>query len=243
MPLSVFIICCNEAHIIAKTLSQARLLADEIVVVDSGSSDQTLEIAKQFADKIIKQNWLGYAAQKNFALEQTSHEWVLSLDADEVLSDAGIVEIQETLKQASADVYKIPRKLYIGSRFIRFGGYYPDYQSRLFKRGLAKFKNRAVHESLDVPSGAKIGYLKEALEHYAYKDLEDMRASFMHYAKLARQANPSKLPQPWVTLLAQAKYLYVFCWKYFVRLGILEGSLGLALALLHADYSRRKILA
>ncbi len=240
--LSVFIICKDEARIIAKTLERARLLADELVIVDSGSTDGTIEIAKSYADKFVHQDWLGYSAQKNFALGLCSHEWVLSLDADEVLTETGIEEIRSKLKAPEVDAYSISRKLFIGNKFIKYGGYFPDYQLRLFRRGIGKFNAEVVHESVELKPGSKVSKLIEPLEHYAYVDLADMQKSFENFASLANAnqgANFISL-NPLLMLFFTLKFAYVFLQKYFLRLGFLHGKLGFDLALMHAQYTIRK---
>jgi len=232
--ISVFIICKNEERIIERTLMQARMLADELIVVDSGSTDGTIEIAKRYADKLVHQDWLGYAAQKNYALSLCTQDWCLSLDADEVLPDALIAEIKSSLggaqRLSNDEAYAIARKLYLGSKWLRFGGYYPDYHLRLFPRGAAKFAQRAVHESLTLEPGIRVHKLKHALEHYAYDDIDDMRQSYIHYAELGRK--PSSF--------ALLRAVFAFVWRYLVRLGFLHGSLGIKLAWLQAEYSYRK---
>ncbi len=227
MTVSVFIICKNEARIIEATLQQARILADELIVVDSGSSDGTLEIAKRYADKLVHQDWLGYAAQKNFALSLCTQDWCLSLDADEVLTDALIAEIKSRHCERSESAFAIPRKLYLGDKWLRFGGYYPDYHLRLFPRGAAKFNERAVHESLMLEPGLRVRKLSRALEHYAYADIEDMRANYLRYAELGRK----------ISSFVFLRAAFAFLWRFIIRLGFLHGLLGLRLACLQAEYT------
>jgi glycosyltransferase involved in cell wall biosynthesis len=228
--ISVFIICLNEEKKIEACLRQAKKIADEIILVDSGSTDGTLNIAKQYTDKIYHQDWLGYGAQKNHALSLCNNEWVLSLDADEVLTDELIEEIKSL--NFKADGYQIARKLFIGERFIRYGGYFPDYQLRLFKKSKGGFSNKPVHESVEL-SGT-LQYLKSPLNHFAYKDTSELERAFNNYAKLSTHTKN--------ILQAYSNLIFSFINKYFIRLGFLEGSLGLALAIIHAKYSRDKYL-
>lgn len=229
-PLSVFIICQDEERIIEACLRQAAKIADEIIIVDSGSTDRTLAIAGQYTDKIFHQEWLGYGRQKNCALDKCSHNWVLSLDADEVMPDQLVAEIRQLDLRAPA--YRIARKLFLGNRFIRWGGYYPDYQLRLFQKSAGRFSNAMVHESVKLTEPADCPRLDNPLEHYAYRNLEEMKAAFREFAALSdRKAN---LPR------AVLNFLYTFLNKFFLRLGLLQGLLGFRLALNHAEYSYLK---
>lgn len=241
--LSIFIICKNEERIIEQCLSPASKLADELIIVDSGSTDNTLNIAHKYTNKVFHQDWLGYGAQKNIALAKCSNEWVLSLDADEVLTDELIAEIRNL--DFKADAYKIARKLFIGDKFIRWSGYYPDYQLRLFKKALGAFSEVSVHESVQMPLGSNIEKLKNPLDHYSYQNLEQMQSAFDKYAKLAkasslRAAESGVAIQSNYSLKPYIKYIYTFVNKFFLRLGFLHGILGLKLALMHARYSFRK---
>lgn len=235
--LSVFIICKNEERIIGRCLEQASKLANEIIIVDSGSSDLTLAIAKKYTEKIYLNDWLGYGKQKNLALSKCSHEWVLSLDADEVLTDELIEEIKSLDFQA--DAYQIARKLFVGDKWIRYGGYYPDYQLRLFKKSQGRFCESPVHESVELLANGSYSKdrsncvkLRQPLDHFSYQTIEQMEASFVKFAKLASKR--SNLP------LALISYLYTFVNKLIFRLGFLHGWLGLKLALIHAKYSYLK---
>ena len=233
--LSIFIICKNEEKIIAKTLSQARKLADEIILVDSGSKDKTLEIAREFACKISYHNWEGYGKQKNYAMSLCKNEWLLSLDADEIMTDGLIQEIKFWLSSnPEATVFKIPRKLFIGDKFIRWGAFYPDHQLRLFKRNSGLFTEVSVHEGFKPKDTyVKIVKLQYPLEHFAYDSVEDLEKTFYHYARLFEASRRG-------FILALTKSIYTFCYKYFFRLGFLDAGIGLKLALINAKYSFMK---
>ncbi len=226
-PLSVFIICQDEERIIGSCLKQAAKVADEIIIVDSGSTDATLEIARQYTDKIYHQEWLGYGRQKNSALSKCSNEWVMSLDADEVLPEELIEEIKQLDMKAPA--YRIARKLYLGDKFIRWGGYFPDYQLRLFQKSLGRFSDAMVHESVKLARRAECPELAAPLNHFAYQNLEEMKTAFREFADLSdRKPN---------FLRALLNFVYTFFNKFFLRLGFLHGYLGFQLALNHAEYS------
>lgn len=250
-PISVFIICQDEEAKIEACLKQAAQLADEIIIVDSGSTDKTLEIAAKYTDKIFHQDWLGFGKQKNEALNKCTNEWVLSLDADEVLTDDLIEEIK-ALNLAVTGVkdseysldfpgYQIARKLFIGDKFIRFGGYYPDYQLRLFKKSMGRFCNSPVHESVELLCQGQ--YSKERvncpnlcapLDHFAYNDIQEMEQAFAKYATLSSKKK-SKIK-------AAINGIFTFINKFFLQLGLLHGVLGLRLSWNHSVYSFRKYI-
>ncbi|MDB4749773.1 glycosyltransferase family 2 protein [Rubripirellula sp.] len=236
--LSVSIICLNEAGIIGDCLQQAARVADEIVIVDSGSTDKTLEIAESHGAKIFHQDWLGYGKQKNFALAQCSNEWVLSLDADEVLTDELIEEIESLDLEADVVGYRVARKLFVGDQYICWGGYYPDYQLRLFRNSLGGFNDLAVHESVQLPQNSKVRNLKSPLDHFSYESLEQMDAAFKKFAKLSTKKR-NWLLNPFRAVF---NFFYTFFYKYFLRLGFLHGATGVRLAWIHSKYSFLKYI-
>ena len=226
-PLSIFIICQDEERIIESCLQQAGKIAEEIIIVDSGSTDSTLDIARQYTDRIYHQDWLGYGRQKNYALSKCRNEWVLSLDADEVLPDALVEEIRQLDLKAPA--YRIARKLYLGNKFIRWGGYFPDYQLRLFRKSHGRFSDAMVHESVKLNRSARCPKLATPLDHFAYLDLKEMKSAFREFADLSdRKPN---------LIRALLNFGYTFINKFILRLGFLHGYLGFLLALNHAEYS------
>ncbi|EFK08349.1 glycosyltransferase, group 2 family protein [delta proteobacterium NaphS2] len=164
--ISACIICHNEEQTIERCLKSLKWVHD-IVVVDSMSTDRTREIAKAYTDRIIKREWPGYAAQKNFALENAKTEWVLSLDADEAVSEGLRREILEEIAKADAlDGYRIPRRSFYQGRWINHSGYYPDRQLRLFRRDRGKWVGGRVHERMTVDG--HVGVLKNDILHYPY---------------------------------------------------------------------------
>ena len=249
--ISIFIICKNEERIIESCLKQASKLASEIIIVDSGSTDSTLEICKKYTDKIFHQDWLGFGKQKNIALEKCSNEWVLNLDSDEIISDELITEIQNLNLPAIAsdkevslnpDAFLLARELYIGDKLIKHGGFYPDYQLRLFRKSKGRFCSSHVHESVEMKDRdgnyhkdrSSYTKLKHPIKHFAYKDLEHLENTFQRYAKLStRKKN---------TLKAYASALFTFVYKYIIRLGFLDGLLGLRLAWINSQYKYNKYL-
>lgn len=230
--LSVAIITFNEERIIEKTLSAVNDWADQIVVVDSHSTDKTLNILEMFNVMLFKEKWQGYSKQKNLAISKCIGEWILSLDADEVLSPALKDEIMDVVKNSGSFIgFKIKRKFFIGKRWIKYGGYYPDYQLRLFKSNAnAQFSQREVHESLVL--NGEIGHLKNPIEHYAYLNLNDYKKSLKKYAELAsKEISNKKFYSP------ALKSTWAFVFRYIVRGGFLDGKLGLELAKAYSKYT------
>lgn len=242
--LSVVIIACNEERGVSDVLAVAKPIANEIIFVDSGSTDRTIEIAKQYGVNLYHQPWLGYGAQKNLAISYASCDWILSLDADEVMTPGLVSEIQSVLKSDLIKKYNgftIPRMLYIGDQAITHGGFYPDAHLRLFRRGHGKFKERLVHESLTI-DGA-IGQLKHPLKNKAYDTIAEYKASLDNFARLHAQQKLKDGYNAWqINPINEFFHPYwTFFYRYIVRRGFMDGKLGLDLALLYSNYVRCKI--
>lgn len=165
--ISACIICHNEDRNIERCLESIHDWVHEIVVVDSMSTDRTVEIAKAYTDRIFQRPWPGYTAQKNFALSKAEADWVLSLDADEMVSRALRDEIStEIAKPDTPDGYRMPRRSFYQGRWINHSGYYPDRQLRLFKRQKGRWVGKRVHERMAVEG--RVGNLTQDLLHYPY---------------------------------------------------------------------------
>jgi hypothetical protein len=231
--LSVAVVTLNEEERLRACLESV-VWADELVVVDAGSSDKTVAIAREFTDRVLFRAWDGYGAQKNFALAQCHGEWVLSLDADERVSDALRGEIQAVLRQAGRAVgFHVPRRNMFQGRWLRHGGLYPDWQLRFFRRGCGVFSERAVHESVRVEGPT--ARLRAPLVHESYRSIGDAvgrlnRYSDLAAAELARRGRGGSL----VDLLCRPAWRFVS--MYLGRAGFLDGWRGLVLAGLHAHY-------
>ena len=168
--LSVTIITKNEEKNIGRCLESLKW-ADEIVVVDTSSTDRTVEICRQHTEKIFSESWHGYGKQKNICAMHAKNRWILNIDADEVVTSTSAEEIQKVLKEGPQhSAYQFPRKNYFGDRWVRFGGWYPDQILRLYNKEKVSFSESQVHEKL-VPS-ENAGYLKNALMHYSYCNRE-----------------------------------------------------------------------
>lgn len=237
--LSVAIITKDEEENIRDCLESVRW-ADEIVIVDSFSQDATVQIAKEYTSLVFQEEWQGYARQKQSAINKTTGDRVLSIDADERVTP----ELRDEIHQVSQDSnpcqgYFIPRKNYFCGRWIRHCGWYPDHTLRLFQKGTETIKDRHVHEAIEV--SRETGYLKHPLEHYTYKNIEDYVRRMDRYSTLgAKDLYASNKRAGWSDITLRP--LYTFFYMYFIRRGFLEGSYGLVLSGLYAAYTFSKYL-
>jgi glycosyltransferase involved in cell wall biosynthesis len=282
--LSVVIIAHNEETNLGRTLASVRALVGEgkgeIIVVDSGSTDRTVEIAKSFGAKVFVEDWKGYAAQKNSAIDKATGDWILSLDADEEPESGLIGEIQflfggaavstgpaarieraraltylstkRTLREMRSKMkeqgnpdsffapmtgYWIARKNLFLGRWMRRGGFWPDRKLRLFRRGVASFEDRAVHEDAIVSEGIT-GSLRSALLHHSYPTLSDYIDHMNRYSSLGAEMGVAdgngKVRFSLINIMLRP--LATFIYNYFFRLGFLDGREGLLLHLYHAAY-------
>ena len=249
MPLlSVAIITHNEEANLARTLASVSW-ADEIIVVDSGSTDRTTEIARGFNARVIEHMWTGFAAQKNFALSQCTGEWVLSLDADEELSTELQFQMQSMLmSKPTADAYFLKRRNLFLGRWIQHGGFYPDPKLRLFRRTAAnfvrtpQFEERPVHETIVFDGiSATLDY---DLIHHAYPTLTNYIEHMDRYSSLGADLLVSRGRTSSSALNFAFNVWFIpqltFIWNYFFRLGFLDGREGLLLHLYHAIYTSWK---
>jgi (heptosyl)LPS beta-1,4-glucosyltransferase len=231
--LSVTIIAWNEEERLRACLDSVSW-ADEVVVVDAESSDKTVQLAREFTDRVWVRPWPGFAVQKNFGLDQATGEWILSLDADERVT----AELAERIKlvvarDGPADGYLIPRRNLFWGTWVRHGGLYPDYQLRLFRRGAGRFLEDAVHESVCVTG--RVEPLGEALLHESYRDLEDFVRRSNRYSTLAAQDWLRRGRRVGVPGLIMKPFGRFFS-MYILRRGFLDGWRGLVLAVLYAEY-------
>ena len=235
MTLSVVIITLNEEANLARTLPSVVGLADEIVVLDSGSTDRTREVAELFRAKFCAESWQGFAAQKNSALEKVTGDWILSLDADEEVEPALAEEIRYALgTNPSVAGFYIPRKNFFLGRWIKHGGFYPDPKLRLFRRGAGKFENRLVHE--DIKLGGTTARLRHHLLHHAYPTLDSYIEHMNRYSSLGAQMTAERKPRGFSLIDIALRPKLTFLYNYILRGGFLDGREGLLLHAYHAMY-------
>lgn len=238
MVLSVCIITHNEEVNIGRTLDGVKGIADEMIVVDSGSTDKTVELARARGAKVFVEEWRGFSKQKNAAMAKASGDWILSLDADEEVSPELAASIQALLKSGKAtpecDAYMVGRKNFYLNRWLKRSGYYPDRKLRLARRGMGQFEDRAVHESLQ--SAGKIGRLEGDLIHHAYATLESFIEHANRYSSLAGEMAASQREVGFRIANIVLRPLGAFLYRYFFRLGFLDGREGLLVHLNHAAY-------
>jgi glycosyltransferase involved in cell wall biosynthesis len=230
-PISATLITYNEERNIEEAL-QSLSWADEIVVVDSGSSDGTVAICRKFTGRILHRDWTGFVDQKNFAVENARNDWIFSLDADERPSPELSREIQQLARDGFLKPgYKIPRIAFFLGRWIRHGEWYPDCQLRLFDRTSGKWEGGRVHESVKLRE--KPGLLKGEICHYTYRSLSDYLKRLEIYSTLAaydyQQRGKTVTP---IELLGNP--MAAFARSYLVKRGLLDGAPGLAVAMLAA---------
>ena len=225
--ISAVIITRNEEKNIMKCLSSIDW-ADEIVVVDSGSTDDTKKIASEFTQKVFDMKWEGFGKAKDFAKDKATHQWILSLDADEVVTGDLKEEIQSVIKSDKAfDGYYIPRRSNFLGKWIRHGGWYPDYVLRLFKKNKAKFSHSAVHEKVKV--NGSIGYLGNPLLHYTDPNFDHYLEKLNRYTSLSAEELFRKGKRAKVFDII-FRPLAAFLKMYFAKRGFVDGLHGLILA-------------
>ncbi len=229
--LSFIVITKNEEANIAKCLESVKW-ADEIIVLDSGSSDKTVEICKTFTPHVFETDWQGFGVQKQRALEKATGDWVLSIDADEIISPALRVEIETAITQNQFDAFLLPRLSSYCGKFIKHGGWYPDYILRLFRRELGRFTDDVIHEYVIVEG--KIGKLNMPILHESYSDLSEVLEKVNSYSTLQAQ----KLFERGVkSSLSKAilRAWWKFIQTYFVKAAFLDGQHGFMLAISSAE--------
>jgi len=234
MKITATIITFNEERNIARAIESLRC-CDEILIVDSGSVDRTVELAEKLGARVIEAGWLGFAAQKNRAAEQASHDWILSLDADEALSEALEAEIWNLKKSGPQyDAYTMPRLARYLGRWIYHSGWYPDRKVRLYHRGKARWVGAYVHESVTVTG--RVGHLDSNLLHFTCESLSEHLRTMDRYTTLAAEQLLAAREKPtWGRLIFEPPW--TFFRTYFVKLGFLDGVEGLAIANMAALYN------
>jgi len=231
--VSVTIITRNEASNLTRALESVAW-ADDVVVVDCGSTDETAAIARRYTERFFVRAWEGYSAQKNHAATLTKHDWILSLDADERVTPALATEIQALLETGPAAAgYRIPRVTWHLGRWIRSTDWYPDYQLRLYDRRAGAWAERHVHESVRIEG--RPGTLRHEIEHYAYRDLAHHFETMARYTDLAarQMRDDGRRASPTGLLLHPP---LAFLRNYVLRAGFRDGVPGLIVSSFNAYY-------
>jgi glycosyltransferase involved in cell wall biosynthesis len=232
--LSVTIITLNEERNLRPCLESVRF-ADEIIVVDSGSRDSTPSIAKEFNARVFLEPWKGFAGQKNSAQEKAKGPWILNIDADERVTEELRLEIQKVLQSDPSEVgFRMPRKNFFCGQWIRYGGWYPNTQLRLYRKEAGRFAHREVHEQVEVKG--PVGTLTSPLEHYTYRSISDYIQRMDRYSELsARQYLKEGRRLSWPEILLRSWFTFIQMWV--LKRGFLDGANGLILAALYSQYT------
>jgi glycosyltransferase involved in cell wall biosynthesis len=234
MKITATIITLNEERKIARAIESLRC-CDEIVILDSGSADHTIEMAENLGARVVESPWLGYAKQKNWAAEQASNDWILSLDADEALSEALEGEIWNLKKNGPQyDAYTMPRLAQYLGKWILHSGWYPDRKVRLYDRRKSKWVGSFVHESVSVDG--RIGHLEYNLLHFTCESLSEHLKTMDRYTTLAAEELVSHKKDVWWPHLVFDP-AWTFLRTYFLQRGFLDGYEGLTIAYMAALYS------
>jgi len=232
--LTVTVITRNESANLDAALASVAW-ADEILVVDSESTDDTTAIARRYTARVETRSWPGYSAQKNYAASRASHDWILSLDADERVTPALAAEIRALLAtEPPRRGYRAPRISHYLGRWIRGTDWYPDYQLRLYDRRAAAWNGRRVHESVRLETGEP-GFLTHDLQHYPYRDISHHLATIDRYTTLAAEQMAADGKRPSIVGIALHPP-FAFLRNYILRGGFKNGSAGFVVSVLNSYY-------
>ena len=239
MALSAVIITRNEARNIGRCLTALKGVADEVIVVDAESTDDTRRIAEQHGARVVVRTWTDYSEQKNFANAQATQPYILSLDADEELSPELIGSLLRAKHKGFTGAYSMHRLTNYCGTWVRHGGWYPDTKVRLFAKKSAKWAGAHVHETLELEPGTRVSLLHGDLLHYSYPTVQDHltrieRYSDLHAHKLFAAGKRASAVKRWLSPVAK------FIQGYWFQLGFLDGRAGLMIATLSAKAVRMK---
>lgn len=230
--LSAIIIAKNEEHNLRRCLLSLQWV-DEIIVLDSGSTDNTVQIAKEFTNKVYETDWQGYGVQKQRALSYASGDWVLNIDADESVSDELKHAMMRVMAVDSYDAFRIPIRMFFYNKLLRYSSS-PTRHIRLFKKQGTSYSNDIVHEKIVLAKGAKIGRLKAPLVHHSFKDVSHVLEKINRYSSYSAKIKlNNKKPA------SLSKTMFGSCWMFFrsylLQGGFLDGKAGLVFALFNAQ--------
>ena len=238
--IGAFVITMNEEANVTECIETLRF-CDEIVVVDGGSADRTVEIAREAgANVVVRKDWRGYGVQKQHALDLLSTDWVLSIDADERVPEALAAEIVAAVGKADHAGYRLNRKTMFLGRFLRHGGWFPDHVLRLARRAACRFSDDVVHERMLV--SGDVGGLRTPLLHYSYPAVDDVLAKLRIYA-LATAGVRRERGRRGGLAMALVRAAFTFAKAYVFRAGMLDGWQGLVAAIYRAEETFWRYLA
>jgi glycosyltransferase involved in cell wall biosynthesis len=229
IPVSVVIITKNEDEVIANCINAARLITDDIIVIDNGSTDQTLAIALNYGCNVYQNNWAGYGANKNMGIALAKYDWIFSIDADEVPDIELVLALHDLKFDDEAIVYDIKYRSYFGKKRIKYGHWGRDHHIRLFNRKLVKWSEPKVHETLIIPARIKTEAINGYLHHYSVKDADECMAKAIYYAKLSAD-NYFKAGKKPTFINLYISPCFAFFVDYIYFLGVLDGKEGLAIS-------------
>ena len=225
-PVSAVIITKNEEKNIGRCLQALQKVADEIIVVDALSTDRTTEIAKGLGAKIFSIEWTGFGPQKNFGLRQASHDYIVALDADEVLTNEAIEEIKQLKEEGFKGVYELPLKNFYFGKFLR----YKDYKKRIFNKTEVQWNNNEVHEGLIIPQNYPVLKLNGGIEHYSYYSIEQYILKSNLYSGIAANELFRKNKRSYLIKLIFSP-AYTFFQSYILKSGFADGMHGFIVAM------------
>jgi glycosyltransferase involved in cell wall biosynthesis len=229
VPVSVVIITKNEAAVIQRSIAMARLITDDVVIVDNDSDDDTERVAIEHGCRVFQKKWDGYGANKNKGIAYAKYDWILSIDADEIIDEELVTALHHLHYDNAGIVYNIRFKTYFGDKLINFGSWGRDHHVRLFNRHTVKWSELLVHETLLFPKNTTQKTLAGHIHHYSVKDEEECREKAMYYASLsAKKYYTSGKKSNLIKLYLSP--LFNFLRNYFLYLGFLDGKEGWCIA-------------
>lgn len=234
-PVSVCMVAFNEEKHIGDCL-KALSWSDDIIVIDSFSDDSTVRICRQFTPRVIQREWKGYRDQKTYALGLAKNEWVLLMDADEILTAEAAEEMLAEIESDDnlVDGYYLRRKLYYLGRWLRHGEWYPDNKLRLFRKSKARIGGMEPHDSIQLESG-RVKWLKGEMLHYSYDNIEDQMNTLNRYSSIsAAQMFEKGVKFPFARMLFHPGWRFLLA--YFLRKGFLDGAPGFVIAAVNSYY-------
>lgn len=239
VPVSIVIITKNEANIIAECLKKAVQITGDIVVIDSGSTDATPEIAAAYGCRVVRTSWDGYGANKNKGASLAKYDWILSIDADEMPDDELINSLHQLKLGDPSIVYDIRFRSYFGEKAIRFGSWGRDHHIRLFNRGAVRWSETMVHETLLLTGNTRVKKMAGRLHHYSVKNAEEYNRKCGYYAKLCAKKYFTAGKKATAVKLYLSP-IFGFLKNYILYLGFLDGREGWEIARIMLKNTRRK---